>query len=300
MFIENEGPMFNKSEFQAYLKLKDAQLKKLADELDDGFAQFVYGWKKMAESNGAKDSYYAVGMSYMEHSAENGCPDAENWLANHLLDHHSHKGLPSLRQKGIMLLSSAALKGHFEAAVGVGYLHFCETEMHNPKKATALWGHTVVKGQETFEEQSTLYFLGTLSMLFSKGAYATQKRFDLAGPLHLLSFSKYVTPEMQRNITIILSDIALDRADLFQKLKSKGLVWPEAPQDLRSLVRDETFHSPEITKEVQKVRRHRIEICNSLRSLMVHDTAIRQEMTDYLKPQLPPEIISIPNLVFHS
>jgi hypothetical protein len=136
--------------------------------------------------------------------------------------------------------------------------------------------------------------------LFSKGTYGTQKRFDLAGPLHLLSFSKFVTPEMQRNIIIILGDIALDRPDLFHKLKSKGLFWPEAHQDLSSLVRDESLHSPSITKAVLKVREQRIEIFNSLRGIMLHDAVIRKEMTDYLKPQLPSEITDVPHLVFHS
>jgi hypothetical protein len=296
MFIENEVCMRDKNRFLNYMKLSDTELKRKADEAEDSFAQFVYGCKKMAESKVAEGDHFKVGMDYMQRSANNGCPDAENWLGHDILIHEPQKRPSAHFQKGVMLLNSAALKGHFEAAVSLGYLHYSKAEMHNPKEATKLWTSSVINGQEKFDDQSTLHLFNILSQFFSKGTYGTQRKWDLASSLHILSFAKFVSPEIQRGIILLLCEIALDKPDFFQNLKSKGLIWP-SQHEIGELIRDESLNDGSQNSK-SKIRERRINICNSFRSLMVYDADIRTEMTAYLKDQLPSEIRNIPNLVF--
>lgn len=257
----------------------------------DPRTQYIYGKRLIRPErpdNHKPDE--KLGLTYIERSAENGYVEAEYWLAQRYLNPHLTPTEPQLKQRGLELLESAALKYHFGAAISLGYLHFNQGDLHNSKMATSVWEtaiETVFPGNPT---RSSSFFMYELSEMFNKGAYGQPKKWPLSGQLHILSGYSSLQEQKKRDIFLVLSDIAVEQPALFQRMIKAGLTWP-TPQEMTGLIASGDA-KPNIL-----LQRKSTDICNKLLfiSKIPH---IQRELTAYLQGELPDEIAAIPNLKF--
>lgn len=291
-------------EHLSYAKKPIEELKDLADRQGNSSAQYFYGIKLIYEQTEGTADTTDLGVEYITRSAQNGCADAEYWMAGDALNPKIFTQTPEQQDKGFSFLKSAALKNHFNAAITLGYVHFNAGKMHNLAEAARVWTEAC-NNHETADNGASpnstpFIFCSKLSDLFSDASYGGTPRSDLAASLHILSTNKFVTSQKQRDVLLTLSDIEANKPQLFNRLKNEGLEWPSADR-LAVLGGDEKIHVSD-RREQLSIIRERISICNSLGWTIMMQDDIRTEITDYLKGKLPPEITNIPQmkLVFES
>lgn len=284
--------MLDTRKFISYDQLSQEELREKADHLDDPYAQFIYGWKLITGIYEPEHDMTQEGTEYVRRAVSKGCVDAEFFYATECLSMNATHQNDELKQECLQLLESAKLKGHFHAAISLGYIHFQKGEKYDPFKATQIWMSALhTEGQET--QYPTPPFLSHLSSLFSLGAYGFEQQSNLAGQLHILSYAKSGSTNKQKDVLRVLSQMKSEKPELFERIEDAGVNWPNS-KELEELIHDE----PNDRVARNSLKEKRIKICSDFLAIQIHDDNIRNDVIDYIKGKLPLTITNVQNMKF--